>query len=465
MKPIKFGTDGWRAIIAEEFTEQNLARVSAATGRWAKRLVERPKIVVGYDCRFGGERFARIVAEVLAHEGCHVVLSTKYVSTPVVSLATVRLGCTCGIIITASHNPPDYSGFKIKGSYGGPALPEMVSEVEAMIPDSYTTDLPAIVEQIAAGLIQMVDIEKIYVDHARENFDLDAIRRSGIKIGYDAMYGAGQDVMRQLLPDITFLHAEFNPSFGGTPPEPILKNLLEFSELIKAKGLEFGLATDGDADRIGMLDADGKFVDSHHIILMLIDYLVQVKGKSGKVVNSFSCTSKIGQRSNQLGMENIVTAIGFKYLCGEMLKGNVLIAGEESGGIAVDGHLPERDGVWIGLTILEYMAKTGKSLKDLISSVYESVGTFAMERYDLHVEDGLKKDIVAKAKANGYSHFGKYQVTGTESVDGYKFQLHSGEWVMLRASGTEPLLRIYAEAKSHTSAIAILDATQAELGL
>jgi phosphomannomutase len=461
MSDIKFGTDGWRAIIADDFTVHNVKRVSAATAKWILNQNTGGSAVIGYDCRFGGKLFAETSARVLASYGIKVWLSTDFASTPMVSLATLKQKTSCGIIITASHNPPSYNGFKIKGNYGGPALPDMIEAVEKNIETGYHGKFETLEDLIQKGMVQYLDMETMYREHAESHFDMEAINKSGIRIGYDAMYGAGQRVVSQLLPNATAFHADFNPSFHGQAPEPILKNLKEISNYIKTnKNIDFAFATDGDADRIGVLDANGDFVDSHHLILMLINYLYKFKGMKGKIVNSFSCTSRIAKMCEKYGLENLVTKIGFKYICGHMITEDVLIGAEESGGIAVANHIPERDGAWIALTLLEYMAKSGKSLADLIKEVYDVVGHFTMERYDLHVDDANKERIVKALKAREYKNFGEFAITGYDDLDGFKCLLHDGSWVMARASGTEPVLRIYTEASSYEEAIKILDATR-----
>jgi phosphomannomutase len=464
MTDIKFGTDGWRAIIADDFTVENVKRVAQATLLWMKDKYPDAPAVVGYDCRFGGKLFAEATARVLASNGVMVYLSPDFVSTPMVSLAAKHLNAGCGIIITASHNPPSYNGYKIKGNYGGPALPEMIDEVEKRVPKKFSGEFDSIEKLKAEGKVEYCDMEILYIEHAKKSFDMQAIRSSRLKIGYDAMYGAGQRAVMRLLPDAVTLHCDFNPSFHGQAPEPIMKNLQPFTEMIRKHGeIDFAFATDGDADRIGILDGEGRFIDSHHIILMLINYLHKYKGLKGKVVNSFSCTSKIGSLCKQYGLENIVTKIGFKYICGYMIDDDVMVGGEESGGIAVANHIPERDGVWIALTIIEYMAKTGKSMQTLIREIYDKVGTFALERFDLHVENELKNKIIAKLKAGEYKSFGPYTVQSSEDMDGFKYHLSDNSWVMMRASGTEPVLRIYSEAPDYGEAVKILQAAQKEL--
>jgi len=466
MTKIKFGTDGWRAIIAKDFTVENVARVAQATATWLKKNYENPSVVVGHDCRFAGELFAETASIVLAANGVKVHLAKVFVTTPMIALGAFKLKTSIGIIITASHNPPSYNGFKLKGGYGGPLLPAQVQEIEDIIKDKNDINLESysISGFESNGLLKYVDLETMYCDHAIANFDLDAIRNSGLKLALDAMYGSGQNVLKRLLPDISFLHCDYNPSFKGQAPEPIHKNLLEFSNLIKnSENIDCGLAIDGDADRIGLYDNKGNFIDSHHIILLLIHYLVKYKKMNGKICTAFSTTVKIKNICKHYGLELEIAKIGFKYICGIMLKDDVLVGGEESGGIAIKGHIPERDGIWMGLVIWEYMAKSGKSLNALIDEVYSIVGKFAVERVDLHIKEETKNEILKNCVENKYTSFGKYNVIRVEDMDGWKYFFNENEWVMIRPSGTEPVLRTYAESHSKEEAFEILKATEKTL--
>lgn len=465
MTKIKFGTDGWRAIIAKEFTTENVARVAEATALWLLQhqpsaLNPQPSVVIGYDCRFGGELFAETVAKVLAHHGINVFLAQGFVSTPMLSLGTVKYKAHLGIIITASHNPPSYNGFKLKGCYGGPLLSEQVAEIEAMIPEKCSVYVDGI--KLPHPLVKPVDLETLYIQHIRKHFDLRAIKKSGMKIAYDAMYGAGQNVIKKVLPDALLLHCEHNPSFHGTPPEPLEKNLMELSALLKKsrKKVHIALATDGDADRLGLFDSKGNFIDSHHIILLLVHCLCFYKKQRGKVCTAFSTTEKIKKLCAHYGLPLEIVKIGFKYICGIMLKEDVLLGGEESGGIALKGHIPERDGIWTGLTLFEFMAKSGKSLEELIKEVYAITGPFAFGRNDLHIPEELKSKIVEHCKNGKYEQFGKYKVQRTEDLDGWKYYFSEDWWLMIRPSGTEPLLRLYAEAPSRKKVREILKAAE-----
>jgi phosphomannomutase len=462
--PIKFGTDGWRAIIADEYTVDNVLRVAEATALYMKKH-RMKKAVIGYDCRFGGLLFTQATARVLGHYGikCHV--GTSFVSTPMVSLGVVKLKCSLGIVITASHNPPSYNGYKLKAAFGGPMIPSDVAELEAMIPDKCTlTDLPSINELVQKGLFTDTDLETMYLRHAKKGFDLKAIKQSAGIIAYDAMYGAGQRAVRKLLPKAKALHCEWNPGMNGQAPEPIHRNLKLLSETVRNNPkITAGLANDGDADRIGMYDEDGNFVDSHHLLLLLLLYLHKYKKQSGKVVYTFSVTDKMKKMADHFKLPSECTKIGFKYIAEIMTQEDVLVGGEESGGLAVKGHIPERDGVWIGLMVFEFMAKTGKTIKQLVQEVYDIVGTFVCDRDDLHVKESEKQAVIAACKSGSYKAFGNYKVQGMEDLDGWKFRLGGDNWVMVRASGTEPVLRVYAQAENAAQAREILNAAKATM--
>lgn len=460
---IKFGTDGWRAIIAKEYTVDNVIRVAEGTAKWMKSK-GYSKAVIGHDCRFGGKMFAETTTRVFGAHGIKVHLAEGFVSTPMVSLGVVKTNADLGIVITASHNPPSYSGFKLKSNYGGPTIPKEIAEVEAMIPDSTDTALPEIKEMLDNGQLNYVDLEQIYMDHVESNFDLDLIRNADFKIAYDAMYGAGMNAVKRLLPDAVLLHCDDDPSFKGQAPEPIHRNLGELSALIKNDpAITVGLANDGDADRIGMYDEDGNFVDSHHLLLLLLLYMHKHKGQTGKVVITFSVTDKMIKMAEMFGLEIEVTKIGFKYIAEIMTKEDVVVGGEESGGLAVKGHIPERDGIWMGLLVMEFMAKTGKTIKQLVQEVYDMVGPFSFDRDDLHITDALKKEIINNCKDNAYSSFGSYEIKKVENLDGYKFWLDDDKWLMIRPSGTEPVLRVYAQGPTPADVRSILDSAHATL--
>lgn len=466
MIPIKFGTDGWRAIIAEDYTVENVARVASATAAWIiKQNDQAKKVVIGYDCRFGGKLFAETTARIMADAGIHCYLHDGFVTTPMVSLATRELGAAIGIVITASHNPPSYNGFKLKSHFGGPSLPATISEVEALVPEEAKLPASGIEVFQAQGLIEFADLEKLYEDQVRSVFDLDLIRKSGIRIAYDAMYGAGQRILPAIIPDAELIHCEYNPSFYGQAPEPIARNLAALSANVAAsKGLHAGLATDGDADRIGMVDENGHFVDAHHVILLLIHYLHKYKGMTGKVVVAFSASVKVRKLCEAYGLPLEITKIGFKHICGHMVSEDVLVGGEESGGIAVKGHIPERDGIWDGLLLLEFMARTGKPLSALVKEVYEVVGPFAYDRNDMHLTEEEKQAIIRNCSSGRYNRFGSFVVNELQDLDGWKYFFDNDTTLMIRPSGTEPVLRVYAEGPDKETVALLLKEAGKVLG-
>jgi len=456
---IKFGTDGWRAVIAKEFTVDNVARVAEGTARWLSRQNLEQSVVVGHDCRFGGELFAETVARVLASMGIRVYLADGFVSTPMISLGVINLNAGLGVVITASHNPPEYNGYKLKGHFGGPLQEEQIWEVEALIPEttSLNIDLVQLSQLEETGMLIKVDLETQYCNYLESKFDLNAMRNSHLEFAFDAMYGSGQNVMRRLFPDITLVHCERQPLFDGIPPEPLLRNLQEFSDIIQlAENIDCGLAVDGDADRIALFDHQGNYIDSHHTMLLLIHYLHKYKKLSAKVATGFSSTVKIHKLCGLYNLPLEVVKIGFKHICGLMLQEDILMGGEESGGIAVTGHIPERDGIFNGLVIWEALVITGKSLRELIQEIYDLTGAFAFERSDLKLSQEDKDRIVKNCENNQYKQFGSRKVERVETLDGFKYYFNDHEWLMIRPSGTEPVLRTYAESTTCEKALEIL---------
>lgn len=465
MEKIKFGTDGWRAIIAKEFTVANVARVSKGLADWLNAKHQNPKVVIGHDCRFAGALFSETAALVLCANGVKVMMAKDFVSTPMVSYGVLKLGAQQGVVITASHNPPAYNGYKLKGAHGGPTNPEDIAEVEALIPEIADVPQQSLEDYAAQGLFEWVDLEEMYLSYLNTKFDFDKLNNSAFKMAYDAMYGAGQNVIRKLMPSAVLLHCEHNPTFGGTPPEPLYKNTKELSELMKnTPELKIGLVTDGDADRIGLYDEEGNFVDAHHILLLLVHYLSQYKDMNGKVIIAFSVTDRVKRMCELYELPVEVTPIGFKYISEKIVKEDVLVGGEESGGIAVKGHIPERDGIYDGLVLLEFMVETGKSLKELINEIYSVIGSFNYQRDDLTLPNEQKETIINNAQNDVYNEgFGKYKANKVEKIDGVKYHLENGGWVMLRASGTEPLLRIYAEGDNEAETLDILKTVKATI--
>jgi phosphomannomutase len=458
MYKIKFGTDGWRAIIAQDYTTENVARVAAATADWVLNKSDKPTITLGYDCRFGGQLFAETVIKVMFSKGVKVLFNQEFCTTPILSFATNHFQANIGVMITASHNPPSYNGYKLKSSFGGPSSPAEVQEIEDMIPETYLMSNESIESITAKGMLEFVDFSKLYVDAINKRFDIASMRKSGIKVAYDAMFGSGQAIFPMLFPEAVLVNCEWNPRFNNLAPEPIPANLKHFASVIQKEGnIDFAFANDGDADRIALMDKDGNYIDAHQIILMLIYILHKVNGMTGRVVVAFSVSPKVAKMCQIFGLPLEVTQIGFKYIAEKIQEGNVLVGGEESGGISVAGHIPERDGIWDALIILEYLAKTGKSLQDLIDEVNEIVGAFAYGRNDLKLTEEKKQAILEYCNTKKIDTLADIPVEKLETIDGFKYHLEGERVLMIRASGTEPVLRVYCQAESKAKVAEILD--------
>ncbi|MBN2213208.1 MAG: hypothetical protein JW723_03100 [Bacteroidales bacterium] len=461
MDRIKFGTDGWRAIIAKDFTILNISKVAYATAQWLTKKYVNPSVVVGYDCRFGGEMFVEAVAKILASKGIRVYLPEHFVSTPMVSLGVVKLKAKFGVIITASHKGAEYNGYKIRGENGG-ALPEkVIRDIEYMINDSYEIDLDLLNwnYMLEQGLIQYIDLETIYIKQITDTFDIEKMALSAGRLAFDAMYGSSQNVIKKIFPGSKLLHCELNPTFMGIPPEPIHKNLHELSEYIwNSKETDCGIATDGDGDRLALYDHEGNLIDSHHVMLLLIHYLAGYKKLTGKVVASFALTTKIEILCKHYGLDVERVKIGFSEITGMMVSGDVLLGGEESGGIAIGSHIPERDGIWSGLMIWQWMLESGKNLKQLIEEVCEITEPFACERQDIELNKNIRNKVIGKCSDGSLTSFGGFVVQKVEHLDGYKFYLSDNQWLLIRLSGTEPLLRLYVQAENRDAVSSIMEA-------
>ncbi|MFW5819948.1 MAG: phosphoglucomutase/phosphomannomutase family protein [Bacteroidota bacterium] len=459
MKRIKFGTDGWRAIIAKDFTEDNLTRLSLACSNWLLRKYREACVVISYDCRFGSEMFAEIVAKVMATKGIKVFLSDRFTSTPVLSMAVKTLSCNLGIMITASHNSYEYNGFKLKSTEGGPVFDEDAMDIENLINYENEMDISLIrlEELIKRKQVVIMNIEEFYLHALKTNFNYDLLLSSAHKVAVDPMFGSGQNILPSVFPKIKSIHDVQDFSFNHISPEPLQKNLTEFQEYVKnRKNIKLGICLDGDADRIALINENGDYIDSHRIILLLIHYLAGNKNQKGIVVTGFSSTIKIEKLSEYYRLPVTRVKIGFKEISRHMLKNDVLVGGEESGGISVKGHIPDRDGIWMGLLIWQWMEESGKSLSDLLDEIYEITGKFEFARLDLRIDKELKHRVLANCHAGKYKNFGKYEIVGREDLDGYKYFFDSSTWLMIRPSGTEPLLRTYAEAETREEVNEIL---------
>jgi phosphomannomutase len=448
---IKFGTDGWRGIIADDFTFENLRRVAGAIASYVLKY-EQPKrgVVVGYDARFASPQSAEIVAEVLATAGIPVRLANDYTPTPAVSYGVKQQGSAGGVMVTSSHNPWNWNGVKFKGKFGGSATPAIIEKIE---------------EELAAGAapqgnkaaIEQVDLKKAYVAAVCAFADMKLIAKTKFKFAVDAMYGSGRGVLSGIFQEhgvhCVAIREELNPLFPGINPEPIQPHIAMLQETVVREHCDAGLATDGDADRIGAVAEDGTFVDSHKIFCVLLRWLLERKKWPGEIVRAFNTTRMIDRIAAKHGRKLHETSIGFKYVADLMMEREILMGGEESGGIGYSRFLPERDGVLNGLLLANVMAEEGKPLGQLVADLQSEFGSHYYGRSDLHIPEPMKQSAIQRARSGGTLGLGRYKVLKKETLDGVKFFLdaptnHSGAeaWVLFRASGTEPLLRLYTEA-------------------
>lgn len=451
---IKFGTDGWRGIIAKDYTFDNLSRVAQATMDYLNREGLGGKgLIIGYDRRFMSQDFAKRVAEIAAGNGIYVRLTEDFAPTPAVSWAVRETGSGAGIMITASHNPPQYNGFKLKEAFGGSALPTTTKILEEIVAYNMENDRRVISvpfdEALKKGTVELFDPCEGYFHQISRYVDLDMIAKAGIAAVVDPMYGAGSGFIPRLLPGVAEIHNIENPSFGGLPPEPIGQNLQELSALLKSGKFGVGLALDGDADRIGAVDENGDFFSSHCIFTVILRHLIEHKKLSGAVVKTVSTTRMVDLLAEKFGLELFETPIGFKHICELMLERDVLIGGEESGGLGVKGHIPERDGILLGLLLLEAVAASGKGLRQMLNETMDEIGHFYYQRIDRRIEDSAKEQLITQLHSNPPTVIDGQKVAATNFSDGFKFIFESGDWLLIRPSGTEPVLRLYSEAGTH----------------
>ncbi|MEA5114963.1 MAG: phosphoglucomutase/phosphomannomutase family protein [Geobacteraceae bacterium] len=450
---IHFGTDGWRGVIAKDFTFDNLSLVAQATMDYlhARGLAEKG-LVIGYDRRFLSRFFAERVAEVAAGNGVRVRLADGYAPTPAISWAVRESGAGGGIMITASHNPPEYNGFKFKECFGGPARPSTTEKLEEMVVHNISTGRRTseveLDEAVSDGRITYFDAGGAYCSQLARYVDLERIRAAAIPFIVDPMYGAGSGIFAKLLPGSAEIHAEENPCFGGVPPEPKPCNLSELSALVKGGPFRVGLALDGDADRIGAVDENGDFFSPQMIFAVILRHLHERRGMRGGVVKTVSTTRMVDLLCDRYGLELFETPIGFKHICELMLDHDILMGGEEAGGLGVKGHIPERDGILMGLLLLEAMAMTGKGLRQLLDEVMEETGTFHYRRIDIPIGNQARERLVEQLAARGLQRIGSRDVARGNFLDGFKYIFTDGSWLLVRPSGTEPLLRLYSEAES-----------------
>jgi phosphomannomutase len=474
--PIHFGTDGWRGVISDTFTFHNLRLITQAIAdaiaseEWLNHHYDGPQpdpkcMVVGFDTRFLSDRYAVEASRVLAANGYKVFLASADVPTPVLSYAVRHLNAIAGLMITASHNAPRYNGVKLKAAYGGSAMQEQCRRVEVYLNDNEARgrgpNLMDFDRAREAGLIERFNPTPLYYDHLRSLINFDVIIENPQRLVVDSMYGSGRGQMKGILQgtgcEVFEVRGEMNPGFGGIHPEPIARYLGALTSAIAAGHGQLGLATDGDADRIGAMDGRGKFVDPHRILALSLKYLVEQRGWRGKVVKTVSTTQMINRLCERYDLEVVETPVGFNHIADWMLKDDVLIGGEESGGISFKGHIPEADGVLMGLLLLEIVATAKRPFEDLVEFLLAEVGPSHYARLDMRLARPISKpEMVKRLHSEAPSSIGRNKVRDINSLDGVKYIFEDDSWLLIRPSGTEPVLRVYAEARKPEMVDALL---------
>jgi alpha-D-glucose phosphate-specific phosphoglucomutase len=470
---IKFGTDGWRAVIAEDFTFPNVRACAQGTANYLNRakLAERG-LVIGYDTRFASEDFAAATAEVIAGNEIKVTLCSKAAPTPVISYAVTATNSAGAIIITASHNPGRWNGFKLKDEAGASAPSEVAAEVERIANEVLSTGevkrIP-LADGLNNELITYFDPDPVYFRQLERLIDLEAIRHSNLKVIADSMYGAGIGYFKELLKggniEVIEINNERNPSFPGIQPEPIAKNLTKLSNTVTGYKANVGIANDGDADRIGIIDEKGNFLNQHQVFALLALYFLEVRNERGAIVETLTDSTMLHILGRQFDVPVYETPVGFKYVAPVMIEKNALIGGEESGGYGFRGHVPERDGILAGLYLLDFIIKTGKTPSQLLDYLFSKVGPHYYDRIDVHISADERQKLTDKLAQSPVSSIADIKIVKLDTTDGYKYYLTDDSWLLIRFSGTEPLIRIYAEAHSPEQVQKLLDGGTKLLGL
>ncbi len=460
MAQIKFGTDGWRAVIAEDFTFNNVARVSQATADyWKSEIGNRKseivgrelKAVIGYDRRFLSDAFAKCAAEVFAANDYHVVLTPEPTPTPSVSYAVKHLGAVGGVMITASHNPPVFNGFKLKSHYGGSSDSATCQVIEGFLDRNPVRTLK-LADAIKAKQVVVKDVRPAHYAALKKLVDFKLIAKSKLRFAHEALFGVGAGCFEQLLAGttckVTTLNGAHDPLFGGINPEPIEKNYARSQAFLRKHPHDICLVTDGDADRVGGMDGRGNYLSTHQLICLLLHHLAINRAGKGRMIKALTTTSMVDKMCAAYGLPLVETGVGFKYICAEMLKGDVLLGAEESGGIGFPGHIPERDGIAAGLMLLEMLATERVSVNKLVARLEKEFGPHRYGRIDTHFPLEKRGALMEFLKNNPPAKLLRSPLADVKSYDGVKYVAADSSWLMLRGSGTEPILRIYAEAKT-----------------
>lgn len=471
MKQIKFGTDGWRALIARDFTFDTVGLAAKAVLETVTKKTPKPtRMIIGYDRRFLSKDFAKAAAVVYAEGGLEVLFAETFVPTPCLSWCAKQDSSSAGAtVITASHNPPTWNGFKFKEPFGGSAFPATTQlfekEIEALQASGYQPPSPDLFDQyVSEEKIRVFNPLNGYYSAVSRQIDTELIRKGNFKVAIDTMYGSGSGNFANFLDSIGVqvveLHGDDNPGFKGIAPEPIGKNLKELCAFVKEANLSCGLATDGDADRLGAVDEHGNYFTTQQILSVAYWHMLKHRKKAWNIARSVSTTKMVDLIAKRAGMKSYETPVGFKFIAEKMVAGEAHIGGEESGGIGVMDHIPERDGPLTGLLLLEVMAATGKGLRAIYEDICKEERPYEFTRVDLHVTREIMEDALRRLKTSAPTEWLGREVEATVTLDGFKFYMKDGSWILIRASGTEPIFRLYSEAESQEAADSLVAAAQ-----
>ena len=470
---IHFGTDGWRAVVGDDFTYENVRAVAQGVAAYLEG--ESRPVVVGHDARFCAELFAREVARVLAANGLRVLLLDRVTATPAVSWTVVEKGAAGGVVVTASHNPMEFNGLKYKPDFGGSASPEVVAELEKNTVKALSKGVKTMPfdEAVKAGSVQLVDPLPSYCAQLGRMVDLDRLRNAGLRVAHEAMYGAGAGLIARVLDGgsttVTELHGERNPGFGGMHPEPIDRYMPQAMALMAERHHDVLIANDGDADRVGIIDETGRYVNQLEVMALFTMYLLEKRGERGDIVRSLTTTNMVDALGERFGATVHEMPVGFKYIGATMRETNALLGGEESGGFAFRGHIPERDGILAGLMITDMIVEYGQPLSEILAHLFELVGPHAYKRDDIRFDrDGYEKrksDVYKRMEKDAPKELAGEEVVRTRTDDGFKFYLQDGSWALMRMSGTEPLMRVYSEAATPKRVDELLAALEQHVGV
>lgn len=452
---IKFGTSGWRGIISDDFTFDNVRLVTQAIANYIKfdKKQKGKPIIVGGDARFLSDKFAEAAAEVMAGNDIPVFLCNRDTPTPVISFEIIRRKAAGGINFTASHNPPQYNGLKFSPSWGGPATPAETDIIEKNIREVKKIKRMDYNEAKQKGIIKVFEPSLFYLERIKELVDFSLIQKSRLKVVVDPLFSTGRGYLDKLLYDakakVIVINNNKDVLFGGFPPEPAEKNIYDLIQTVKREKAMIGVATDGDADRYGIIDSDGSYISANKILPLLLDYLVKTrKGWEGVAIRSVATSHMIDKVAAMHGIKLYETPVGFKYIGEIMTKEDIIIGGEESNGLTIHRHIPEKDGIIACLLVVEMVAKYKKNIKELLMELEEKTGPFFNTRKNYKISEDKKKDLLKKLKNFGFKKIGRYKIKEINKKDGYKFILDEDLWIMIRLSGTEPIVRLYGEAKN-----------------